>query len=75
MITLFCIFLVIAMIIGIVELFGMMIAVAFRLVPFLFSVGLVIAVICVVGYALGIIGAIVAIVIIIAACAGKSHHV
>lgn len=73
MITLFCIFLIAAMIVGIVELLGVMIAASFHFVPFLFSVGLVIAVLCVAGYALGIIGAIVAIVIIIAACAGKSQ--
>lgn len=73
MITLFCIFLIAAMIVGIVELFGVMIAAAFHLVPFLFSVGLVIAVLCVAGYVLGIIGVIIAIAIIIAACIGKSQ--
>lgn len=73
MITLFCIFLIAAMIVGIVELFGVMIAATFHLVPFLFSVGLVIVVLCVAGYVLGIIGVIIAIAIIIAACIGKSQ--
>ena len=74
MITLFCVLLIMAFLVGIVKVFVWMISAAFHLVPFLFGVVMVIGVIMAAVYLLGIIGAVAAVIIIIAACAGAWHH-
>lgn len=74
MITLFCVLLIIAFLVGIVKIFVWMISAAFHLVPFLFGVVMVIGVIMAAVYLLGIIGAVAAVIVIIAACAGAWHH-
>jgi hypothetical protein len=74
MITLFCVLFIIAFLVGIVKVFVWMISAAFHLVPFLFGVVMVIGVIMAAVYLLGIIGAVAAVIIIIAACAGAWHH-
>ncbi len=74
MITLFCVLLIIAFLVGIVKVFVWMISAAFHLVPFLFGVVMVIGVIMAAVYLLGIIGAVAAVIVIIAACAGAWHH-
>jgi hypothetical protein len=65
---------IIAFLVGIVKVFVWMISAAFHLVPFLFGVVMVIGVIMAAVYLLGIIGAVAAVIIIIAACAGAWHH-
>lgn len=74
MITLFCVLFIIAFLVGIVKVFVWMISAAFHLVPFLFGVVMVIGVIIASVYLLGIIGAVAAVIVIIAACAGAWHH-
>lgn len=74
MITLFCVLFIIAFLVGIVKVFVWMISVAFHLVPFLFGVVMVIGVIMAAVYLLGIIGAVAAVIVIIAACACAWHH-
>lgn len=74
MITLFCIFLIVAFLVGIVKLFVWMISAAFHLIPFLFGIVMVICVIGIAAYLLGIIGAVIAIVVIVALCVGGKHH-
>jgi hypothetical protein len=74
MITLFCVLFIIAFLVGIVKVFVWMISAAFHLVPFLFGVVMVIGVIMAAVYLLGIIGAVAAVIVIIAACAGAWHH-
>lgn len=74
MITLFCVLFIIAFLVGIVKVFVWMISAAFHLVPFLFGVVMVIGVIMAAVYLLGIIGAVAAVILIIAACAGAWHH-
>ena len=74
MITLFCVLFIIAFLVGIVKVFVWMISTAFHLVPFLFGVVMVIGVIMAAVYLLGIIGAVAAVILIIAACAGAWHH-
>lgn len=74
MITLFCVLLIIAFLVGIVKVFVWMISAAFHLVPFLFGVVMVIGVIMAAVYLLGIIGAVAAVIVIIVACAGAWHH-
>ena len=74
MITLFCVLFIIAFLVGIVKVFVWMISTAFHLVPFLFGVAMVIGVIMAAVYLLGIIGAVAAVIVIIAACAGAWHH-
>ena len=74
MITLFCVLFIIAFLVGIVKVFVWMISTAFHLVPFLLGVVMVIGVIMAAVYLLGIIGAVAAVIVIIAACAGAWHH-
>ena len=74
MITLFCVLFIIAFLVGIVKVFVWMISAAFHLVPFLFGVVMVIGVIMAAVYLLGIIGAVAAVIVIIAACAGAWHY-
>ena len=74
MITLFCILLIIAFLVGIVKLFVWMISAAFHLIPFLFGIVMAICVIGLAVYLLGVVGAVVAIIVIIALCAGGKHH-
>ncbi|MDD6350955.1 MAG: hypothetical protein PUG16_00960 [Lachnospiraceae bacterium] len=73
MITLFCIFLIIACLVAFVKIFAWFLAAAFRLIPFLFGLGFAILIIGIAAYLLGIIGAVVAIVVLIGLCLGKHH--
>ena len=73
MITLFCILLIIAFLVGIVKVFGWLLSAAFYLVPFLFGLFMAICVIAIAAYLLGIVGVIIAIIVIIGLCAGRHH--
>lgn len=68
MAVLFCIFIMIALFIGIIRIFAWMLKAAFHLIPFLFEVVFIIAAICFAWYLLQAIGVIAAIVIMAIGC-------
>lgn len=68
MITLFCIFIMIAMFVGIIKIFGWMLRAAFHLIPFLFEVFLIIGVLAIAWQLLKVVGFIAAIAVIAAGC-------
>lgn len=75
MITLFCVFIMIVMFIGILRIFGWMLRAAFHLIPFLFEIFLIIAVLSVAWYLLRVIGCIAAIALIAAGCSAVRRKV
>ncbi|RRF97208.1 MAG: hypothetical protein DUD27_01205 [Lachnospiraceae bacterium] len=73
MITLFCILLIIAFLVGIVKVFGWLLSAAFHLIPFLLGIFMAIGVIAIAAYLLGTVGVVIAIIVIIGLCAGRHH--
>lgn len=68
MITLFCIFIIIAIFVGIIKIFGWLLKAAFHLIPFLIEVFLVIAALYIAWHILSAIGIIVAVAAIVVGC-------
>ncbi|MQN00899.1 MAG: hypothetical protein FRC54_02755 [bacterium LCO1.1] len=73
MITLFCILLIIAFLVGIVKVFGWLLSAAFHLIPFLLGIFMAIGVIAIAAYLLETVGVVIAIIVIIGLCAGRHH--